>query len=197
MRDNGVEPTIDEHAGAIVHLACDGAYCGHIVVADKLKPGAGAAMAALRALGVSRTVMLTGDLKAVGDAVGREVGVDEVRAELMPAGKVEAVEALLAQDYPHYAVYVIDDRSTDATPAILAELAARDPRLTVIAAPPLPAGWAGKPHALAQGVQAAGAAADWYCFVDAVPYNATGKKQHYVMRDRVLGDLNDGRLQRP
>ena len=84
------------------------------------------------------------------------------------------VEALLAQDYPNYAVYVIDDRSTDATPAILAELAARDPRLVVIQAPPLPAGWAGKPHALVQGVRAAGAAAGWYCFVDADTFAQPG-----------------------
>lgn len=82
------------------------------------------------------------------------------------------VEALLAQTYPNYGVYVVDDRSTDGTGAILAELAARDPRLTVIQAQPLPAGWAGKPHALVQGVKAAGtraagARAAWYCFVDA------------------------------
>ncbi len=77
------------------------------------------------------------------------------------------VEALLAQTYLHYAVYVVDDRSTDGTGAILAELAARDPRLTVIHAQPLPAGWAGKPHALVQGVKAAGSRAAWYCFVDA------------------------------
>lgn len=77
------------------------------------------------------------------------------------------VAALLAQTYPNYAVYVVDDRSTDGTSAILAELAARDPRLTVIHAAPLPAGWAGKPHALVQGVRAAGAQPAWYCFVDA------------------------------
>ena len=77
------------------------------------------------------------------------------------------VEALLAQTYPNYAVYVVDDRSTDGTGAILAELAARDPRLTVIHAQPLPAGWAGKPHALVQGVKAAGPRAAWYCFIDA------------------------------
>jgi len=82
------------------------------------------------------------------------------------------VEALLAQDYAHYAVYVVDDRSTDATPAILAELAARDPRLSVIHAQPLPPGWAGKPHALVQGVQAAGERAAWYCFVDADTFAA-------------------------
>ncbi len=77
------------------------------------------------------------------------------------------VEGLLAQDYANFAVYVVDDRSTDATPAILAELAARDPRLTVVRAAPLPPGWAGKPHALVEGVQAAGERAAWYCFVDA------------------------------
>ncbi|MCC7361029.1 MAG: glycosyltransferase [Anaerolineales bacterium] len=84
------------------------------------------------------------------------------------------VEALLAQDYPNYAVYVVDDCSTDATPAILAELAAREARLTVIQASPLPPGWAGKPHALVLGVRAAGAAAGWYCFVDADTFARPG-----------------------
>ena len=96
MRDFGVEPVIDEHQGAIVHVAADGRYCGHIVVADKLKPGAAAAIKSLRDMGVSRTVMLTGDLRAVGEAVGAEAGVDEVRAELLPADKVTAVEELMA-----------------------------------------------------------------------------------------------------
>ena len=75
------------------------------------------------------------------------------------------VQALLAQDYPDFEVLVLDDRSTDATPAILAELSARDTRLVVTLGSELPAGWAGKPHALYQAARAA--AGDWLLFVDA------------------------------
>ena len=75
------------------------------------------------------------------------------------------VEALLAQDYPAFEVMVLDDRSTDATPAILAELSAHDSRLVIILGSELPAGWAGKPHALYQAARAA--TGDWLLFVDA------------------------------
>ena len=75
------------------------------------------------------------------------------------------VQALLAQDYPDFEVLVLDDRSTDATPAILAELSARDTRLVVTLGSELPPGWAGKPHALYQAARAA--AGDWLLFVDA------------------------------
>lgn len=75
------------------------------------------------------------------------------------------VEAVLAQDYPNLEVLVLDDRSTDATPAILADLAARDSRLRLLSGADLPNGWAGKPHALFQAANAAQGA--WLCFVDA------------------------------
>ncbi len=75
------------------------------------------------------------------------------------------VEALIAQDYPAFEVLVLDDRSTDATPAILAELSACDARVQVLHGAQLPAGWAGKPHALYQASQAA--TGDWLLFVDA------------------------------
>jgi chlorobactene glucosyltransferase len=78
------------------------------------------------------------------------------------------VESLLAQRYPDYEFIVVDDRSTDATPRILAELQRRaGPSLRVITGRPLPPGWAGKSHALAQGVAAASRKAEWLCFVDA------------------------------
>ena len=77
------------------------------------------------------------------------------------------VAGLLAQRYPNLAVIVVDDGSTDDTPRILAELARTSPRLRVVTGEPLPPGWAGKPHALAQGVQAAPPEAAWFCFVDA------------------------------
>ncbi len=76
-------------------MAVDGKYVGHIVISDELKPEADEAMKALRAAGVDRTVMLTGDKEKVAAAVAKEVGIDEVRAELLPAEKVEAVEKLL------------------------------------------------------------------------------------------------------
>ena len=75
------------------------------------------------------------------------------------------VEALLAQTYPRFELLVLDDRSTDDTPAILAQLAHNDPRLRVLHGTELPLGWAGKPHALAQA--AAEAHGEWLCFVDA------------------------------
>ena len=75
------------------------------------------------------------------------------------------VEAMLAQDYPDLEAIVLDDRSTDATPSILADIASRDPRLRPISGSDLPEGWAGKPHALYQASKAA--RGEWLCFVDA------------------------------
>ncbi|HTX90317.1 MAG TPA: glycosyltransferase [Anaerolineales bacterium] len=75
------------------------------------------------------------------------------------------VECLLAQEYPDFELLVLDDRSTDTTPELLSELAARDPRLKVLPGEELPPGWAGKPHALYQAAKAA--RGEWLCFVDA------------------------------
>lgn len=75
------------------------------------------------------------------------------------------VEVMLAQDYPDLEAIVLDDRSTDATPSILADIASRDPRLRPISGSDLPEGWAGKPHALYQASKAA--RGEWLCFVDA------------------------------
>jgi chlorobactene glucosyltransferase len=82
------------------------------------------------------------------------------------------VEALLAQDHPNFEVIVVDDRSSDATPRILAEIGARDRRLTTLPGVDLPPGWAGKPHALHQGIQAA--RGEWLCFVDADTFLVPG-----------------------
>ena len=81
----------------MVHVAQDGVYLGHIVISDEVKPGAGEAVAALKREGVRRVVMLTGDTQAVADRVAGELGIPETHAQLMPADKVERVEALLAQ----------------------------------------------------------------------------------------------------
>ena len=83
--------------GTVIHVAEGAAYMGHIVINDQLKPDAAAAIRRLKELGVKRTVMLTGDSEKVAAAVGKELGVDEIHAGLLPAQKVERVEALLAE----------------------------------------------------------------------------------------------------
>ena len=83
--------------GTIIHLALDGQYAGHIVIADVEKPHAKDAIAALKRIGVEKTVMLTGDRAKVADHVAQDLGVDEVHSELLPADKVSQVERLLSQ----------------------------------------------------------------------------------------------------
>ena len=85
------------HAGTILHVAVDGEYAGHIVIRDQLKDHAREAMAELRKLGVKRTVMLTGDRRAVAAEVAQEVGITDFQAELLPQDKVAAVEGLLGE----------------------------------------------------------------------------------------------------
>ena len=86
-----------EHSGTIIHVAIDGVYAGHIVISDRIKADAAEGIAALKAAGVSRTVMLTGDQESVAAAVASALKVDEFHAQLLPADKVTAVEKLLSQ----------------------------------------------------------------------------------------------------
>ncbi len=89
-------PYIDcHHTGTIIHMAVNGAYAGHIVISDIVKPHAKATISALKAAGVAKTVMLTGDAKKVADQVAQSLGLDEVYSELLPADKVTKVEQLL------------------------------------------------------------------------------------------------------
>ncbi len=96
MKRIGVEPVPCHHIGTIVHVAVNGIYQGHIVISDVVKPTAKEAINLLHATGVTNTVMLTGDAKAVADRVASDLGIDEVHAELLPADKVTQVERLLA-----------------------------------------------------------------------------------------------------
>ena len=84
-----------EHIGTIIHVAIDGEYAGHIVINDKVKEDSANAISDLKSLGVSRTVMLTGDRKEVGKDVAEKLGIDEYHAELLPADKVAYVEKLI------------------------------------------------------------------------------------------------------
>lgn len=97
MTELGIEFIACRSIGTIVHIAVNGNYCGHIVIADQLKPNAIKAIDAVKKAGVNKVVMLTGDRKSVALAVASQLGIDEVRCELMPSDKVSAVEKLLAQ----------------------------------------------------------------------------------------------------
>ncbi len=100
--------------GTIVHIAIDGNYAGHIVISDVVKPHSKDALNALRRAGVQRTVMLTGDRKKVADAVGAQLGIDQVYSELLPAGKVEQVETLLRQQPKNAKLAFVGDGINDA-----------------------------------------------------------------------------------
>lgn len=114
MRENGIEP-IDCHAcGSIVHIAIDGTYAGHIVIADRLKPTSVLAVEKLKALGVKKTVMLTGDRTAAAKQAARELSVDEYFAELLPQDKVSHVEAFLNDKENGSCVAFIGDGINDA-----------------------------------------------------------------------------------
>ena len=114
MSAQGVDCEDCHSVGTVVHLAVDGAYAGHILIADEMKPGAKEAMDALRRAGVRRTVMLTGDTQAVADAVAAEVGIDEVHAGLLPADKVSLVEKLLAEEGANGTLAFVGDGINDA-----------------------------------------------------------------------------------
>ena len=99
MHDADIDVNDCHLVGTILHVALDGEYLGHIVIADMMKEDAKEAVAELRKAGIRKTVMLTGDRTKVAEAIAEEVGVDEVRSQLMPQDKVTAIEALLeAQD---------------------------------------------------------------------------------------------------
>lgn len=100
-------------AGTVVHVAVDGAYAGHIIIADQLKADSKDAIKELRERGI-KTVMLTGDSKAAGEAAARELGIDQVHTELMPAGKVGMVERLLGERTGRGRLAFVGDGINDA-----------------------------------------------------------------------------------
>ncbi|MBQ9941654.1 MAG: cadmium-translocating P-type ATPase, partial [Christensenellaceae bacterium] len=100
--------------GTLVHMAVDGAYAGLIVISDEVKPTAAPAIAALKKAGVKKTVMLTGDSAAIADKVAAEVGIDQVKSQLLPADKVAAVEQLLAEQTRDAKLAFVGDGINDA-----------------------------------------------------------------------------------
>ena len=114
MRRMGLEAPECRSVGTIVHVAVDGSYVGHIVISDIEKPTAKEAIEKLKKSGVTKTVMLTGDAKAVGEAVARELGLDEVHAQLLPGDKVDEVEKLLARKGKKEVLAFVGDGVNDA-----------------------------------------------------------------------------------
>ena len=114
MDELGVKWQECRSVGTIVHMAVDGAYAGHIVISDVVKPGAREAIAALRRAGVRRTVMLTGDIQKVAERVAEELGVDDFRAELLPGDKVSEVEQLLGEKGKGERLAFVGDGINDA-----------------------------------------------------------------------------------
>ena len=114
MAKLGVEYHDCHCVGTIIHMAVDGQYAGHIVISDVVKPHSKEAIAQLKKAGVAKTVMLTGDAKRVAESVAAELGVDEVRSELLPGDKVEQVEKLLAAKGKHEQLAFVGDGINDA-----------------------------------------------------------------------------------
>ena len=114
MKAHGVEFIPCRSAGTVVHIARDREYLGHILIADRVKPGAKAAIESLKKAGVRRTVMLTGDRREAAEAIARELSIDQVEAELLPDQKVEQVEKLLAAQSGKDKLAFVGDGINDA-----------------------------------------------------------------------------------
>ena len=114
MEKEGVQWEPCDLPGTIVHVTVEGNYAGHILISDLPKPEAKTLAEGLKAAGVKRTVMLTGDTEAAAKAVARDLGIDEYHAQLLPADKVERVEALLAKKSPSAALAFVGDGINDA-----------------------------------------------------------------------------------
>lgn len=114
MKKMNIEAAVPASVGTEIHVAVDGKYAGYILISDVVKPNAKDAISGLKAAGVEKVVMLTGDAKKVADAVGRELGVDEVRSELLPGDKVDEVEKLIAAKGEKEKLAFVGDGINDA-----------------------------------------------------------------------------------
>lgn len=117
MEREGISYKVPEQSGTVVHIAIDKQYGGYLVIADEVKDDSLRAIQALKALGIRRTVMLTGDAASVAEAVGKQLGIDEVHAELLPQHKVEAIERLEGQKSAKEKIVFVGDGIND-TPVL-------------------------------------------------------------------------------
>ena len=114
MKQMNIQAAVPTSVGTEIHVAVDGRYAGYILISDVVKPNAKEAISGLKAAGVEKVVMLTGDAKKVADAVGSELGVDEVRSELLPGDKVDEVEKLIAAKGEKEKLAFVGDGINDA-----------------------------------------------------------------------------------
>ena len=114
MKQMNIQVAVPTSVGTEIHVAVDGKYAGYILISDVVKPNAKEAISGLKAAGVEKVVMLTGDAKKVADAVGSELGVDEVRSELLPGDKVDEVEKLIAAKGEKEKLAFVGDGINDA-----------------------------------------------------------------------------------
>lgn len=114
MKQMNIQAAVPTSVGTEIHVVVDGKYAGYILISDVVKPNAKEAIRGLKAAGVEKVVMLTGDAKKVADAVGSELGVDEVRSELLPGDKVDEVEKLIAAKGEKEKLAFVGDGINDA-----------------------------------------------------------------------------------
>ena len=114
MKQMNIQAAVPTSVGTEIHVAVDGKYAGYILISDVVKPNAKEAISGLKAAGVEKVVMLTGDAKKVADVVGSELGVDEVRSELLPGDKVDEVEKLIAAKGEKEKLAFVGDGINDA-----------------------------------------------------------------------------------
>ncbi|AIQ15627.1 cadmium transporter [Paenibacillus sp. FSL H7-0357] len=117
MEREGISSGTPEVSGTIVHIAVDKQYAGYLVISDEVKDDSLQAIRKLKALGIRKTVMLTGDASSVAEAVGRQLGIDEIHAELLPQHKVEAVERLEKEKSQREKIIFVGDGIND-TPVL-------------------------------------------------------------------------------
>lgn len=114
MKRLGISWEKNTGVGTVVHVAADGRYAGYILISDVVKEQSREAVAALKAAGVKKTVMLTGDSRTVAEHVAQKLGLDQVKSELLPADKVEAVEEILGEKRPGEMLAFVGDGINDA-----------------------------------------------------------------------------------
>lgn len=114
MKRLGIDCAPCHSVGTIVHIALNGGYAGHIVISDIEKPNSKNAVAALKKIGIDKTIMLTGDAESVAEKVAADIGIDEVHSELLPADKVSAVEKLIAEKDEKSKLAFVGDGINDA-----------------------------------------------------------------------------------
>ena len=122
LKEYKVEPIKCNDEGSIVHVALDGEYLGHIHIGDKIKPTSKKAIEELKKIGIKKTVMLTGDEKAVADKVARTLNIDEVHAKLLPQDKVEITKKLIAEKDEKEVLTFVGDGINDAPVLAMADV---------------------------------------------------------------------------